>query len=78
MNDDIISVLVKWDTSLKRENISLTNCRKFDVENASQRKRKATDFFTPMAEEEIVHEPSLTKQKSTNFLAPMAGEEIVD
>ena len=75
MNDKIISVLVKRDTSLKRKNISLTNCRKFDVENTSQRKRKATDFFTPMAEEEIVHEPSLTKQKSTNFLAPMAGEQ---
>ena len=29
-----------------------------------------------MAEEEFVHEPSLTKQKLTNFLAPMAGEEI--
>ena len=53
------------------------NCRKFDVENTSLRKRKATDFFAPMAEEEIVHELSLTKRKSTDFLAPMAGEEIV-
>ena len=30
-----------------------------------------------MAEEEFVHEPSLTKQKSTNELAPMAGPKIV-
>ncbi len=38
---------------------------------------KSTDFFAPMAEEEIVNEPSLTKRKSTNVLAPMAGEDIV-
>ena len=28
-----------------------------------------------MAEEEIVHGPSLMKQKLANFLAPIAGEE---
>jgi hypothetical protein len=53
MNDNGISVLVKWDTSLKKENVFLTDCRKFDVENTSQRKRKATDFFTPMAEKKL-------------------------
>jgi hypothetical protein len=56
MNDDGISVLVKWGTSLKRENVFLNDCRKFDVEDKSLRKRKATDFFAPMASEEIVHE----------------------
>jgi hypothetical protein len=55
MNDDGISVLVKWDTSLKRENVFLNDCRKFDVEETSLRKRKATDFFAPMAAEDIVH-----------------------
>jgi hypothetical protein len=55
MNDDGISVLVKWGTSLKRENVFLNDCRKFDVEDKSLRKRKATDFFAPMASEEIVH-----------------------
>jgi hypothetical protein len=78
MNEDGISVLVKWDTSLKRENVFLNDCRKFDVENSSQRKWKSTEFFAPMAEEEFFHEPSLTKQKSTNEIAAMAGEEIVD
>jgi hypothetical protein len=78
MNEDGISVLVKWDTSLKRQNVLLNDCRKFDVKNSSQRKQKSTEIFAPMAEEEFVHEPSLTKQKSTNELAPMAGEEIVD
>ncbi len=77
MNANGISVLVKWDTSLKRENVFLNDCRKFDVENSSQRKWKSTDFFAPMAEKEIVHKPSLTKQKLTNFVAPMSEEEIV-
>jgi hypothetical protein len=77
MNDHGISVLVKWDTSLKRENVYLNGCRKFDVENTSLRKQKSTDFFAPMAEEEIVHESSLTKQISVDFLAPMTEEEIV-
>ena len=78
MNDGGISVLVKWDTSLTKENVLLNDCRKFDVKNSSQRKRKSTEVFALMAEEEFVHEPSLTKQKSTHELAPMAGEEIVD
>jgi hypothetical protein len=57
MNDDGISVLVKWDTSLKREYVFVNDCRKYDAEETSlQRKRKATDFFAPMAAEEIVHE----------------------
>ena len=56
MNDDGISVLVKWGTSLKKENVFINNCRKFDVEKTYLRKRKATDFFAPMAAEEIVHE----------------------
>ncbi len=77
MNEDGLSVLVKWDTSLIRENVLLNDCRKFDVKNSSKRKRKSTEFFTPMAEEEFVDEPSLTKQKSTNELAPMAGPTIV-
>ena len=77
MNDDGISVLVKWDASLRRENVLLNDCIKFDVENSSHRKQKSTEFFTLMAEEEFVHEPSLTKQKSTNELALMAEPKIV-
>jgi len=40
MNDDGINVTVKWDTSLQRENVLLKDCRKYDVENTTQRKRK--------------------------------------
>ena len=57
VNDIGISVLVKWDTSLKREYIFFNDCRRYDVEEPSMvRKRKATVFFAPMAAEEIVHE----------------------
>ena len=72
MNDDGISVLVKWGTSLKKENVFINNCRKFDVEKTYLRKRKATDFFAPMSAEEY-----LRKRKATDFFAPMAAEEIV-
>ena len=72
MNDDGISVLVKWGTSLKKENVFINNCRKFDVEKTYLRKRKATDFFAPMSAEEY-----LRKRKATDFFAPMAAKEIV-
>jgi hypothetical protein len=45
MNDDGINVMVKWDTSLKKENVLLKDCRTYDVENTTQRKRKSTDFL---------------------------------
>jgi len=32
MNDDGISVLVKWGSSLKKENVFINDCRIFDVE----------------------------------------------
>jgi hypothetical protein len=78
MNDDGISVMVKWDTSLEKENVLLKDCRKYDVETTTQRKRKSTEFFAPSAEEEFINEPSLTKHKSSNELALMTGEEIVE
>jgi hypothetical protein len=77
MNDDGISVMVKWDTSLKKENVLLKDCRKYDVEISTQRKWKM-EFFTPRAEEEFINEPSLTKHKSSNELALMTEEEIVE
>ena len=57
--DDGISVLVKWETSLKKEIVYLNDCRKLDVEATPVRKRKATEFFVPIdvkAPEEIIHE----------------------
>ena len=57
--DDGISVLVKWETSLKKEIVYLNDCRKLDVEATPVRKRKATEFFVPIdvkAAEEIIHE----------------------
>jgi hypothetical protein len=70
--------MVKWDTSLKNENVFLKDCTKYDVEISAKRKQKSTEFFAPRAEEEFVNEPSLTKHKSSNELAMMAGEEIVE
>jgi hypothetical protein len=78
VNDDGINVMVKWDTSLKKENVLLKDCRKYNVENTTQRKRKSTDFIAPSAEEEIINEPSVTKHKSSNEVTPMAGEEMVE
>jgi hypothetical protein len=57
--DDGISVLVKWETSLKKEIVYLNDCQKLDVEATPVRKRKAPDFFVPIdaeAAEEIIHE----------------------
>ena len=57
--DDGISVLVKWETSLKKEIVSLNDCQKVDVEATTVRKRKANDFFVPIdaeAAEETIHE----------------------
>jgi hypothetical protein len=56
--DDGISVLVKWETSLKKEIMYLNDCRKLDVEATTVMKRKATDFFVPIdaeAAEKIIH-----------------------
>ena len=50
--------LVYWSNGVhhSKRNVFINNCRKFDVEKTYLRKRKATDFFAPMAAEEIVHE----------------------
>jgi hypothetical protein len=57
--DDGKSVLVKWETSFKKEIVYLNDCQKLDVEATTVRKRKATDFFVPIdaeAAEETIHE----------------------
>jgi hypothetical protein len=55
MNEDGVSVLVKWETSLQRENVFLNDCSKFDVEKKIQTKCKATDFIAPIAADDIIH-----------------------
>ncbi len=62
MNDDGIYVMVKWDTSLQKDNVLLKDCRKYEVENTVQRKRKSTDFFAPSAEKGIIKEPVMRKK----------------
>ena len=69
---------MKWDTSLKKENVLLKDCRKYDVENTTQRKRKSTDFFAPSAEEDIIKEPSVTKHKSSDEPERLPGDNIVE
>ncbi len=56
MNDDGISVMVKWDTSLKKESVLLKDCRKHYVKTTTQRKRKSTVFFAQSDKEEIINE----------------------
>ena len=39
------SAVVKWDTILKKDSVDLADCKKYDVNGFSNRKRKATDFY---------------------------------
>jgi len=39
------SAVVKWDTTLKKDTVDLADCKKYDVDEVSDRKCKATDFF---------------------------------
>lgn len=39
------SAVVKWDTTLKKDTVDLADCTKYDVDEVSDRKRKATDFY---------------------------------
>ena len=78
MNDDGINVMVKWDTSCQKENVLLKDCRKYDVENTIQRKRKSTDFFAPSAEKGIIKEPVMRKYKSSDEPERLPGDNIVE
>jgi hypothetical protein len=37
--------VVKWDTTKKKDTVDLADCKKYDVDEVSDRKRKATDFY---------------------------------
>jgi hypothetical protein len=39
------SAVVKWDSTLKKNTVDLSDCNKYDVDEVSDRKRKATDFY---------------------------------
>jgi hypothetical protein len=39
------SAVVKWDSTLKKDIVDLADCKKYDVDEVSDRKRKATDFY---------------------------------
>ena len=39
------SAVVKWDTTLKKDTVDLADCTKYDVDEVSDRKCKATDFY---------------------------------
>jgi len=43
--ESTLSAVVKWDTTLKKDTVDLADCEKYDVNEASDRKRKATDFL---------------------------------
>ena len=39
------TAVVKWDSTLKKDTVDLSDCKKYDVDEVSERKRKATDFY---------------------------------
>ena len=39
------SAVVKWDSTLKKDTVDLADCKKYDVDEVSDRKRKAADFY---------------------------------
>ena len=39
------SAVVKWDSTLKKDIVDLADCKKYDLDEVSERKRKATDFI---------------------------------
>jgi hypothetical protein len=39
------SAVVKWDSTLKKDIVALAECKKYDVDEVSDRKPKATDFY---------------------------------
>ena len=43
--ESTLSAVVKWDTTLKKDTVDLADCKKYDVDEVSDRKRKATDFY---------------------------------
>jgi hypothetical protein len=40
-----LSAVVKWDSTLKKDTVHLADCKKYDVDEVSDRKCKATDFY---------------------------------
>jgi len=43
--ESTLSAVVKWDSTLKKDTVHLADCKKYDVDEVSDRKRKATDFY---------------------------------
>jgi hypothetical protein len=39
------AAVVKWDTTLKKDTVDLADCKQYDVDEVSDRKRKAIDFY---------------------------------
>ncbi len=44
--ESTLSAIFKWDTTLKKDTVDLADCKKYDVDRVSDRKRKATDFLS--------------------------------
>ncbi len=59
------SAVVKWDSTLKKDTVDLTDCKKYDVDEVSDRKRKATDFY---------QNTSMNNQMSKKSIQTQPGE----
>ena len=61
------SAVVKWDTTLKKDTVDLADCKTYDVDEVSNRKRKATDFY---------QNSSMNNQKSKKSMQTPPGEML--
>jgi hypothetical protein len=61
------SAVVKWDTTLKKDTVDLADCKKYDVDEVSDRKRKATDFY---------QNSSMNNQMSKKSMQTLPGQML--
>ena len=61
------SAVVKWDTTLKKDTVDWADCKKYDVDEVSDRKRKATDFY---------QNSSMNNQMSKKSMQTPPGEQL--
>ena len=61
------SAVVKWDTTLKKDTVDLADCKKYDVDEVSDRKRKSTDFY---------QNSSMNNQMSKKSMQTLPGQML--
>jgi hypothetical protein len=65
------SAVVKGDTLLRKDTVDLVDCQKYDNEDISNRKRKATDFYQNV---QVKKSKTRMSKKSEESLEPPPGQ----